>query len=243
VHRHLEKYARDVRRDRRYVCTNCGRPVTDLEAVRERLAAKRNFIICQRCDRKVLLIDHIEQRLATDPVARRVLRMDERATRELDTQALEQILIGHMMAICGEANQIFRPVSMFDYGIDGEVEFRDSDSQPSGRKIYVQLKSGGSYLRTRKADDREIFDIKNERHLTYWLSQPVDVYLVIRDAEEIMRWMNVTRYLKRRKDKRSRQVVFEGEKLDAPAVWRVRDDYISKSDPLVRVLVGNVGPG
>jgi GTPase SAR1 family protein/DNA-directed RNA polymerase subunit RPC12/RpoP len=170
VHRHLEKYARDVRRDRRYVCTNCGRAVSDLEAVRERLAAKKNFIICQRCDRKVLLIDHIEQRLATDPVARRVLRMDERATRELDTQALEQILIGHMMAICGEANQIFRPVSMFDYGIDGEVEFRDSGGQPSGRKIYVQLKSGGSYLRTRKADDREIFDIKNERHLTYWLS-------------------------------------------------------------------------
>ena len=33
--------------------------------------------------------------------------MDETATRELDTQALEQILIGHMMAIAGEANQIF----------------------------------------------------------------------------------------------------------------------------------------
>jgi DNA-directed RNA polymerase subunit RPC12/RpoP len=243
VHRHLEKYARDVRRDRRYVCTNCGRAVSDLEAVRERLAAKKNFIICQRCDRKVLLIDHIEQRLATDPVARRVLRMDDRATRELDTQALEQILIGHMMAICGEANQIFRPVSMFDYGIDGEVEFRDSDGQPSGRKIYVQLKSGGSYLRTRKVDDREIFDIKNERHLTCWLSQPVDVYLVIRDAEEIIRWMNVTRYLKRRKDKRSRQLVFDGERLDAPAVWRVRDDYISRSGPLVRVLVGHVSPG
>jgi hypothetical protein len=70
----------------------------------------------------------------------------------------------------------------------------------------------------------------------------VDVYLVIRDAEEIIRWMNVTRYLKRRKDKRSRQVVFDGEKLDAPAVWRVRDDYISKSGPLAQVLVGNVGP-
>ena len=30
--------------------------------------------------------------------------MDETATRELDTQALEQILIGHRMAIAGEAN-------------------------------------------------------------------------------------------------------------------------------------------
>lgn len=76
--------------------------------------------------------------------------MDEMATRELDTQALEQILIGHMMAIAGEANQIFRPVTMFDYGIDGEVEFKDNDGKASGKKIYVQLKSGNSYLRTRK---------------------------------------------------------------------------------------------
>ncbi len=45
--------------------------------------------------------------------------MDETATCGLDTQALEQILIGHMMAIAGEANQIFRPVTMFDHGISG----------------------------------------------------------------------------------------------------------------------------
>ncbi len=84
------------------------------------------------------------------------------------------------------------------------------------------------YLRTRKANDKEIFDIKNERHLEYWISQPVDVYLVIRDAEETIRWMNVTPCLKERKDKKSRQIVFEGGKLDAPAVWRVRNDYVPR---------------
>lgn len=56
-------------------------------------------------------------------------------------------------------------------------------------------------------------------------NQPVDVYLVIRDAQETIRWMNVTQHLKTRKDKKSRQIVFEGEKLDAPAVWRVRDGF------------------
>ena len=71
--------------------------------------------------------------------------------------------------------------------------------------------------------------MKNERHLEYWVSQPVDVYLVIRQTDEtsgeqVIRWMNVTRYLKSRKDKPSRQIIFEGEKLDAPAVWRTRDD-------------------
>ena len=119
---------------------------------------------------------------------------------------------------------------MFDYGIDGEVEFKDNDGKASGKKIYVQLKSGNSYLRTRKGDGREVFDVKNERHLDYWINQPVDVYLVIRQkdeqsGEETIRWMNVTRYLKNRKDKTSRQIVFEGERLDMQAVWRLRDRF------------------
>jgi small GTP-binding protein len=225
VHRHLARYGSDVTRDRRYVC-QCGKPVQDLDEVRDRLAAGKTFIYCQKCDEQVPLIDFIEQRLKSDPVARKILSMEETATRELDTQALEQILIGHMMAVCGEANQIFRPVTMFDQGIDGEVEFKDGDGHASGRKIYVQLKSGNSYLRTRQHDGREIFDVKNPRHLDYWINQPVDVYLVIRQmddrtGEETIRWMNVTRYLKSRKDKTSRQIVFEGERLDRQAVRKV----------------------
>lgn len=232
VHRHLAKYACDVTRDRRYVCPECERPVTDLDAVRRRLAAGKDFITCQECDAQVHLIDFIEQRLKSDPVARKILSMEEAATRELDTQALEQILIGHMMAVCGEANQIFRPVTMFDYGIDGEVEFKNNDGKASGMRIYVQLKSGNSYLRTRRSDGCEVFDVKNERHLDYWISQPVDVYLVIRQTGErseegTIRWMNVTRYLKNRKDKASRQIVFEGERLDMQAVWKLRDRFFS----------------
>ena len=72
--------------------------------------------------------------------------------------------------------------------------------------------------------------MKNDRHLEYWVSQPVDVYLVIRQkdersGEETIRWMNVTRYLKDRKDKASRQIVFEGERVDMQAVWKLRDRF------------------
>ena len=230
AHRHLARYGCEVSRDRRYVCPDCGKPVTDLDAVRKRLEAKKDFITCQACDEKVPMMDFIEQRLKSDPVARKILPMDATATRELDTQALEQILIGHMMAIAGEANQIFRSLSMFDHGIDGEVEFKDDDGKVSGKRIYIQLKSGNSYLRTRKGDGSEVFDVTNDRHLEYWVSQPVDVYLVIRQTDETtgghaIRWMNVTRYLKARKDKRSRQIVFSGEKLDMEAVWKVRDEF------------------
>lgn len=74
---------------------------------------------------------------------------------------------------------------------------------------------------------------KNNRHLEYWVNQPVDVYLVIRQQDErtgeaAIRWMNATRYLKGRKDKDSRQIIFTGEKLDAPAVWRVRDGFFGR---------------
>jgi small GTP-binding protein len=245
VHRHLAKYACDVIRNRRYVCPECDQPVIDLGTVQRRLMAGKDFIVCQQCDSRVPLIDFIEQRLRSDLVARRILSMEETATRELDTQALEQILIGHMMALCGEANQIFRPLTRFDLGIDGEVEFKDNDGKPSGKKIYVQLKSDNSYLRTRRRDGREIFDVKDPRHLDYWVSQPVDVYLVIRQKDErsgeaTIRWMNVTRYLENRKEKTSRQIVFEGERLDMQAVWKLRDRFCP---PPARSASGSQGGG
>lgn len=222
VHRHLLRYARDVTRERRYVC-RCGKQVTDQAEVAERLAIGKDFILCQRCDQRVLLADHIEQRLSSDPVAREVLRMDEAATYEIDNQAREQILIGHMSAIVGEANQIFRPVTSFDFGIDGEVEFKKDDGTASGRRIYVQLKSGDSYLRARERSGDLVFDVRKQRHLKYWVNQPADVYLVIRDGDGLIQWMNVTAYLKSQPDLESRQIPFKGEKLDAAAVWRVRD--------------------
>ena len=60
--------------------------------------------------------------------------------------------------------------------------------------------------------------------------QPVDVYLVVRQTdertgEEAIRWMNVTRYLKDRKDKKSRQIIFQGEALNMQAVWKLRDAF------------------
>jgi len=226
VHRHLHKYGREVRRHRHYVCGQCGNPVIDREAVHRRLAAGKKFITCQDCDEKIPLVDRIEQRLASDPVARRVAQMDEIAGLALDSQALEQILDGHMMSICGEANQIFRLASRFDYGIDGEIEFKDDQGKPCGKKIYVQLKSGGSYLRHRQRDNRLVFDVKNPRHLDYWKKQPVDVYLVIRDDQGVIRWMNVTPVLKARQNQESLQLEFTGEKLDAAALLRVREKLL-----------------
>lgn len=270
----------------------------------------KDFIICQSCDECVSLMDHIERRLASDPVAREVMRMDEAARQGLDVQALEQILIGHLTPICGEADQLFRLVPGSEFGLDGEIEFKDKDGNPSGSKVQVLLRRGDAVLRERagglprsqdepaylselhttlarrfndgelrtvclnlgveyedlpavgRADKaRELLEYLNRRqripdlvrlcrhqrpdiawddvpaslagttqvileaanpkHVEAWARSP-DVYLVMRDAEETIRWMNLTEHLNTRKDKRSRLIVFDGEKLDASAVWRAR---------------------
>ena len=138
AHRHLVRRGCEVSRDRRYVCPECGKPVKDLDAVRKRIKAKKDLITCQTCNEKVPLMDFIEQRLKSDPVARKILAMDATATRKLDTQALEKILIDHMMAIADEANQIFRPVTMFDHGIDGEVESERVFGNASGPRFTAE---------------------------------------------------------------------------------------------------------
>jgi hypothetical protein len=53
---------------------------------------------------------------------------------------------------------------------------------------------------------------------------------LIRDEEKQIQWMNATAYLNERKDKRSRQIVFAGEKLDAAAVGRVREKYLGRAN-------------
>jgi hypothetical protein len=47
------------------------------------------------------------------------------------------------------------------------------------------------------------------------------VYLALKTDDDFL-WMNVTRYLRTRSDKQSRQIIFQGERLDAQAVLRLR---------------------
>ena len=54
---------------------------------------------------KVPFIDFIEQRLKIDPVARKILAMDETATRELDTQALDQNEVSRSLSALNNKRQ------------------------------------------------------------------------------------------------------------------------------------------
>ena len=114
-----------------------------------------------------------------------------------------------------------------DHGIDGEIEFKDDQGNASGQRLYLQLKSGDSYLSERKRDDSEVFQIKNPRWAQYWQDQAYPVMLVIRTSDGVIRWMDVSDYLKRQSTgKTSKQVIFEGERFDVMSVRRWRQKLL-----------------
>ena len=173
----------------------------------------------------MLLFDLIEQKFASEEFQEHVRKLEEQARTSIDNESKELVLVGHAYVIAGEAGQIFRPTLKPDWGIDGEIEFKNNKGEASGIRVYLQLKSGDSYLYKRKEDDKDVFTIKNPRHSEYWTSQAYPVMLVIRTSDGQIRWLNVTDYLKQH-GKETKQIIFEGEPFTALNVVRLRDKML-----------------
>jgi small GTP-binding protein len=225
VHEHLKRCAQDITRVRSYVCPHCDTPLENRQAIKKRLEMGKTNILCGVCEKRVMLVDLIEEKFASDEFLRIVREMDEQAQINLDNESLELILVGHAFSTTGEAGHIFRPTPNSDWGIDGEIEFKNDKGEASGRRVYLQLKSGDSYLRTRKSDGKEIFRIKNPRHAEYWQNQAYPVMLVIRTSDGEIRWMNVTDYLCQH-GTATKQIIFEGETFTALNVARLRETVL-----------------
>ena len=143
-------------------------------------------------------------------------------------------MVGEVISTVALAGQICREKTVSDHGIDLEIEFKDDDGEATGRMLFLQLKSGDSYLRTRKRDGSEVFKIKKAQHAKYWREQAFPVLLVIRTSDGEVRWMEICDYLKRKSDdgkKQVRQIVFEGERFDVMSVRRWRDRALKQSLP------------
>jgi small GTP-binding protein len=225
VHEHLRIKTMDIIRFRHYVCPNCNTPVENKKTARDRLLAGKKDIICVCCEKRIPLWDLIEEKFASDQLIVAVNKLTEQVNLKIDNESKELILVGHIFAIAGEAGQIFRPTSNSDWGIDGEIEFKNDHGNASGKRIYLQLKSGDSYLKTRKIDNAEIFTISNPRHIKYWKSQAYPVMLIIRNSEGLIRWMDITEYLKNRSND-SRQIIFKGESFSTLSLLRLRDKIL-----------------
>jgi small GTP-binding protein len=226
VHEHLQAKSNEIQRYRHYICPHCDTAVEDIKTALNRLNEGLKDIICVRCEKRVPLWDLIEQKFASDEIKKRVRELDEQARNSIDNESKELILVGHAFAIAGEAGQIFRPTANSDWGIDGEIEFKDDKGEASGKRVYLQLKSGDSYLQTRTKDGKQIFTIKNERHSRYWQAHAYPVMLVIRTSDTQIRWMNITDYLLT-SPQGINQIVFEGQPFTAVNVIKLRNELFN----------------
>ncbi|HEY6351110.1 MAG TPA: TIR domain-containing protein [Candidatus Angelobacter sp.] len=232
VHNHLYEHAQNVVRLRHYACGNkrCkayALPLADRSAIDEAIAADEIRVFCPRCGKPVLLRDVMEKKFESSKVKKETREIQAAAQEVLDNESRELILVGHAYSIVAEAGQIYRGYTNSDHGIDGEIEFKNDQGHATGKRLYLQLKSGDSYLTRRQRDDAEIFHIKKPRWADYWQAQAYPVMLVIRGSRGEIRWMDVTAYLKSAGDK-VKQVVFAGERFDVMSVRRWRDKVLSQ---------------
>ncbi|MBD2303419.1 DUF4365 domain-containing protein [Nostoc sp. FACHB-190] len=224
IHEHLSRKAINgsLKRERIYRCTVCHNDVKDREAVKFRIQRGITTIPCQFCSENISLLDLIEETLSrNDEFLTKVRQLDEKIDENLDNASKETIMMGEVMTIVGKAGQIFRRIQSDDWGIDGEIEFKNYKLQASGERIYVQLKSGSSYLKISK-DGVCTFYISNERHINYWRSQKYDVYLIVRHSDEKIYWMNITQYLKRCGEAKPRTIIFNQEEFTIEALTELR---------------------
>lgn len=157
-----------------------------------------------------------------------------RRWRELvDNESKERALVGEVIRIVALAGQTSEECSAKRFGLDMEIEFKDSDGRPTAEKIYLQLKSGDSHLKNRKRDGAEIFRIHNKNHVDYWMGQAYLVFLVIANSHGEIRWMEIRDYLKRESDNGKKQIqsiVFTGERFCVESVLRWRERLLGRRD-------------
>jgi small GTP-binding protein len=256
VHEHLLQNARDVVRLRYYACPHCGTPVGNREVAMKRLnvwleagsaqskkssllkgkpgKSEQPTILCSECEKRVPLWDDLEEHFASPETKQRVRELQQQSAIVLDNESKERALVGEVISTVALAGQISREFNVSDHGIDMEIEFKSDDGEATGRKVYLQLKSGDSYLRERKRSGAEVFTITNERHARYWMSQEFPVLLVIRNSDGETRWMEVRDWLKRETERATmtvKQIIFDGERLDVMSVRSWRDKLLAQDNP------------
>jgi TIR domain/Domain of unknown function (DUF4365)/Ras of Complex, Roc, domain of DAPkinase/WD domain, G-beta repeat len=231
---HLTEHAHDVKRLRHYACGNSecdaqGQPFADRALIDKALAGPRGKVFCPECGSPITLRDVIEEKFESPAVKKEAREMKEQGQSIIDDESRALILVGHAIAIASEAGQIYRGYADSDHGIDGEIEFKDDDGSASGKRLLLQLKSGNSYLKQRRHDGAEVFQIKNPRWADYWQQQAYPVMLVTRTSDGQIRWMDIRTFLKRESTggKPVVQVIFEGDPFTVLSVRQWRDSVLT----------------
>lgn len=242
IHAHLQRDNQIARRLRHYVCPKCYTSKGNSNVLMEKLIAKKKQADteCDKCGHRFPLWDALEKKFASADVRARLEGLQARDEVRLDARRKGKLLALEVSARITSADQkCFEIPGTEDEGLDVEVEFTDADGRGTGQRIYLQLKAGNSYLQKRK-DGTEIFRIKKQAWVKYWLRQGRPVLLVIgtfhEDTDELqggskdrfsdIRWMEIGELLKAQSEngqKAVKQIIFQGERLDALSVRRWRE--------------------
>ena len=249
IHEHLsEKSTEEVPRLRFYACPHCDEPVQNRELAMERLEqnGEQAQIRCQRCDKFVPLWDALEKRFASEEVKKNVEALRRHEYADLDSRRQGKLLVHEVSARITSANQKCHEIpGDGDEGIDLVVELTDDEGRGTGKHMYLQLKAGNTYLKKRKRDCAEVFTIRKQRWVKQWISQDGPLMLVIGTFSEEpernaasekktfaeVRWMEIGELLRKASDngkKPVKQIVFDGERLDALSMRRWRDKVLAR---------------
>jgi hypothetical protein len=96
------------------------------------------------------------------------------------------------------ARCFWRETPLHDVGIDGQIEYVNSDGKATGRLILVQVKSGERYFASATAEN--VMYIPDARHRTYWERAPLPVILVLHHPTKGSFWADARSQLRQGKN-------------------------------------------
>jgi len=147
--------------------------------------------------------------------------------KKLSNQAvLGQLGANLLERIVLEMGQVWRPTSIHDTGVDGEIELRDPETQEVfNRELDVQCKATNRSWESESASKFVFRVSKND--LDYWMQGNVPALLVVvRPASEEAYWMPLNTYFADPSNRQSRRIEFSkmANRFDRsvlPALWDV----------------------
>ncbi|MFT4558619.1 MAG: hypothetical protein ACI92S_004000 [Planctomycetaceae bacterium] len=231
---HLERKASGLERLRDYFCPKCKHEATR-EQVDHALDNGWSKLRCGFCppDKEpgmMNLKDALERQMSAR-AEQSVNEAERNASEAISNASKEQIMVGEVMSLTAKVNQIFRPITFRDEGVDGTLEFVSKRGKATGIEYRVQLKAGDSHLKVLK-DGTEKFQMK-KHYEEYWTAKDMpETLLIIRNSDGRTRFINATKAIRSAKrtskGKRVTQLVFAGQDFTEEAVQRLRDERLEK---------------
>lgn len=89
--------------------------------------------------------------------------------------------VNYVATVVNNARCLWRETLMHDVGIDGQIEYVNSNNEATGRIVLVQVKSGASYFKSETATSIPYYPAA--KHRTYWEKSPLPVILVLHNPD------------------------------------------------------------